>query len=115
MTPPAQDGCLTAACREIERACALLETPTAAQLDASAAALSRAIDCLRGRMEISEVEAPGSAFRLRHAVNRAMTLLRCANEYHSCWSRILHSMAANYTPYGVAEPLRLAPRFTGEG
>lgn len=42
-------------------------------------------------------------------------LLAYAREYHTCWSRILHAMSGSYTAHGVAEPLRLKPRFCGEG
>jgi hypothetical protein len=104
-----------AACQEVERACRLLETPTAAQLDASANALAVAVDRLRSLSGACGAVTQAEALRLQQALRRAKLLLHYANEYHSCWNRILQAISGGYTPQGVAEPLWLTARFSGEG
>jgi hypothetical protein len=101
--------------RDVEAACRLLETPTPAQMDASTAALSAAVERLRNIPRFQPPDGGAEARLLQHSVNKARRLLEQANEYHACWARVLFGMSGSYTHYGALEPLRLGPRFCQEG
>jgi hypothetical protein len=118
MTPAEVQAQLRALRSELEHVCKLLESPTPAILDRSAAIMKRVIGELEaGRKGIAQGGESGAAEarRLRSVVHRARSLLELAARYHTQWRGILAGMSGGYTVRGAPTPILSQARVSIQG
>ena len=92
---------------DVERACGLLVSPSAAALDRCAGVLESAYLDLEAcgpwvRLAQGNAEALAEARRLHQAVRRTSHLLETARDYYAKWSPAWAALTNGYTPRGEA-------------
>jgi hypothetical protein len=111
---------LLAARSEVDRACALLVSPSPEALDRCSRVLETAGSRLeewrpRLREGIGNPAALEQARRLQAAVRRAGRLLEGASSFHLNWSRWLGAVSAGYTERGDPAPVPRGNRILVRG
>ncbi len=115
MAPGSIEGLLAG--REMtERACRILESPTAENLEACRILLETAV----GKVQCLKLASPDSGaraevLRLRNVVRRAAALLQNAAEYHTGWTRLLGVRSGGYERSGEPAGIARRPSVSLEG
>ncbi|MDE3167399.1 MAG: hypothetical protein KGN36_16470 [Acidobacteriota bacterium] len=104
-------GQLASARLQLESACDLLLSPSAATLDRCAALMASAGETMAGLSPAlararGDASALEEAWRLRRTFQRASSLLGHAALFHQNWTAIRGAMTGGYTPDGEPAPVR---------
>jgi hypothetical protein len=97
---------------DVERACALLASPSAEALDRCLGVLESACSGLTNFRPMTtrgdgHPEVLAEALRLQEAVRRASGSLQIARDYHAKWTQTWGSFNTGYAPQGsAAAPVR---------
>jgi hypothetical protein len=120
---------LVAARSDVEQACELLVTSSAASLDRCSRVLEAAGQRLRQSQPqlgatgnattnsggIRDTTVLAEAYRLQAAVRRAASLLEGASGFHLNWSRLRDAMTGGYTVCGDPAPIPRGSRISIRG
>jgi hypothetical protein len=108
MTEPGTQDTLAAIGRDLDRACALLLSPSPANLDCCSGILESAVAGL-------DTVPTSDAQRFHGRVSKAAALLEHASQFHRSWRHILGAKCAGYQAGGQPAMLESPARLRVEG